>query len=612
VRGLTATVNNRSDVELGAKVDETVNMNDNVGSNKSIEEIMAFLAVDTVEADNSIETCFDISNMSDISDEMQVQKDSNNVMSVVRGLTATVNNRSDVELGAKVDETVNINDNIGSDENIKEIMAFLAVDAIHADDSIEMSRDGSNVSDISEEIQVDEKVDEILGSVRGLTATEDIRANANFSAEVNKTVYINDSMGSDKNIEEIMALLAVNAVDADNSIETCFNDGNMSDISDEIQVEKDGNEVVSVLGTITTLLDISAKTEKNTEIEDVLDMDDKVQVKENLQDVVAVNTINTALVNGILELLPDLINFGVGGEELLVVKDFDDVLSIMRRRDTTFDIDSKAQPGTEISDAIDVNNDFCIDQSLEQIVATLTIDTTNKDSSVDTRSDVNEVSNIGNQVEVDEDINDVLTAGGSVSRSRSGSRTRRVTSGSRGSRNSRRASMREATTLAVADGVGCGADTLRGVIPVVRNEPILATEVARLRDVANRLAMVGVGALLAARLAMDQVGEEVMGLIFTTKQVGNVLSNRVGRAEIGEDGQAQAKVKVTRDQRLAAGENVKKVHVEIKSDADVEQSAPKGGLAEGMAGRSEGDRGQNEWGERRDLHVDKERVEASD
>jgi hypothetical protein len=401
-------------------------------------------------------------------------------------------------------------------------------------------------------------------------------------------------------------------VDADNSIETCFNDGNMSDISDEIQVEKDGNEVVSVLGTITTLLDISAKTEKNTEIEDVLDMDDKVQVKENLQDVVAVNTINTALVNGILELLPDLINFGVGGEELLVVEDFDDVLSIMRRRDTTFDIDSKAQPGTEISDAIDVNNDFCIDQSLEQIVATLTIDTTNKDSSVDTRSDVNEVSNIGNQVEVDEDINDVLTAGGSVSRSRSGSRTRRVTSGSRGSRNSRRASMREATTLAVADGVGCGADTLRGVIPVVRNEPILATEVARLRDVANRLAMVGVGALLAARLAMDQVGEEVMGLIFTTKQVGNVLSNRVGRAEIGEDGQAQAKVKVTRDQRLAAGENVKKVHVEIKSDADVEQSAPKGGLAEGMAGRSEGDRGQNEWGERRDLHVDKERVEASD
>lgn len=240
------------------------------------------------------------------------------------------------------------------------------------------------------------------------------------------------------------------------------------------------------------------------------------------------------------------------------------------RFSTTLDVDSKSQLDTEINDAVDVDDETLSDQHLEEIITALAIDTTNADSSDETLLDAGDIGDVGNQVELKEEIDDILRAGGAMSRDGSGSRRgrRRVTNGRSG--NSRCASVREAAALSVADSVGCGADALRRVVPVVGNEPVLAAEVARLADVADGLAVFRVVALLIARLAVDQVGEEVMGLIFTTEQVGNVLSNRVGPAEIGEDRQAKAEVKVTSDQRLVARENVEKIHVEIKTDTDVD------------------------------------------
>jgi hypothetical protein len=61
--------------------------------------------------------------------------------------------------------------------------------------------------------------------------------------------------------------------------------------------------------------------------------------------------------------------------------------------------------------------------------------------------------------------------------------------------------VREVTAYTVADGMRRRTDALRRVILVVWDEAVLATEVARLLDITNRLAMLGIVTLLVSRLA---------------------------------------------------------------------------------------------------------------
>lgn len=51
--------------------------------------------------------------------------------------------------------------------------------------------------------------------------------------------------------------------------------------------------------------------------------------------------------------------------------------------------------------------------------------------------------------------------------------------------------------------------------------------------------------------ATNQVGEEVVSLVLTTEQVSDVLGNRVGLAELGENGQAETEIEVAGNQRFA-------------------------------------------------------------
>lgn len=111
------------------------------------------------------------------------------------------------------------------------------------------------------------------------------------------------------------------------------------------------------------------------------------------------------------------------------------------------------------------------------------------------------------------------------------------------------------------------ADALSGVVRVVGDKAVLATKVAWLFDVTERLAVLRVVALLLSGLGIDliagsvrdhncndkltyQVGEEVVGTV-SAEQVGDTLTNGVVEAEIGEDRQAETQVEVTGDQRLA-------------------------------------------------------------
>jgi len=68
-----------------------------------------------------------------------------------------------------------------------------------------------------------------------------------------------------------------------------------------------------------------------------------------------------------------------------------------------------------------------------------------------------------------------------------------------------------------------------------------------------------------------------MGFVFT-QPVNDVLANGVGLAEVGEDGQAEAEIEVTCYQRSASGENVEEVDVEVKADADIDETAFHGSL----------------------------------
>jgi len=212
-------------------------------------------------------------------------------------------------------------------------------------------------------------------------------------------------------------------------------------------------------------------------------------------------------------------------------------------RTTSLDVDIKLQLDPKISDSGDADNGTVPDVGLQEAITFFTIHTANTDSSVELLLDTGDIGNVSNQIEVEQQIKDVLAASRTVTRGRM--RGRRVTAGR--SWTSRGASMREVAAVAIADAVRSGADALSGMVPVVRNEPILAAEMARLANITERLSVLGVVALLVAWVAVDQVGEEVMSFVFTAEQVGNVLCNRVGTNETGKDRQAQAKVNTTID-----------------------------------------------------------------
>jgi len=232
---------------------------------------------------------------------------------------------------------------------------------------------------------------------------------------------------------------------------------------------------------------------------------------------------------------------GVTGKEIVSDETVKDVICVTGRIFTLeVNSNSQSQLDLEINETGDVNDETKVKPQLQEVVAV----GANLQSSGQTSPEINDISNLGDQVEVEQEINKVSRAGGSMA-GRSGRVVWWVTAGRSG--DGRGTSVREATAMTIADGVGSGADALRRMIPVIRNKAILAAEVARLGDVADGLAVFRVVALLVARLAVDEVGEEVVSLIFTTEQVGNVACNRVGLAEIGKDRQAQAEVKMTGD-----------------------------------------------------------------
>jgi len=139
-------------------------------------------------------------------------------------------------------------------------------------------------------------------------------------------------------------------------------------------------------------------------------------------------------------------------------------------------------------------------------------------------------------------------------------------------------SLREVTAFAVADSLGSRADTVLGAVGIVRDETILAGEVAWLVAVANGLAVVGVVALLLAGLAVDQIREELVSRV-VAQQVRNSDTNWVAFGEVREDGQAQAEVNMAGDERLVVREDVKEFDIKVKSDANVNKTSLYLGLA---------------------------------
>jgi len=102
-----------------------------------------------------------------------------------------------------------------------------------------------------------------------------------------------------------------------------------------------------------------------------------------------------------------------------------------------------------------------------------------------------------------EESDDIISVFGATGgNSRSGSRSGNdATSRKLGSGSGRSTTVREIAAHAIAHGVRSRADALGGVICVVWHETILATEVAWLLDITNRLAVVRVVALLVSGLA---------------------------------------------------------------------------------------------------------------
>jgi len=110
----------------------------------------------------------------------------------------------------------------------------------------------------------------------------------------------------------------------------------------------------------------------------------------------------------------------------------------------------------------------------------------------------------------------------------------------------RATSVGEAAAHSVTHGVRGRANTLSGVRSVIRNEAVLAVEAARLLDITDGLAVVGVTTLLLRRLLVDQVREEVAGSV-VSEEFGNILTNGVISTERRQDGETETDVKVAGD-----------------------------------------------------------------
>jgi hypothetical protein len=335
-------------------------MNDGVLSNKDFKEMMALIAVNAIDADDGIETCQDVSNVSDMGKEIQVDEEVNNVLGVVGNTTTLENSGLDTKLVAQVDEAEDVDDRMLPNKNLEKMMALIAVNAMDADDSIELSPNLSNVSDIGKEVQVNEEVNDVLSIVRNTTTFEDSCLDAELVAQVDDAEDVDDRMLSDKNLEKVVALIAVNAMNADDSIELSPDRSNVSDIGKEIQVDEEVNDVLSIVGNTTTLEDGGLNAELVAQVSETEDMDDGMFSDKNLEEIMAFMAVNAVNADNRVETGLDGSNVTNIGEEIQVNEEVNNVLSIVRST-TALNNDSKTQLGTEISNSVDVDNDIRCD-----------------------------------------------------------------------------------------------------------------------------------------------------------------------------------------------------------------------------------------------------------
>jgi len=332
-------------------------MNDGVLSNKDFKEMMALIAVNAIDADDGIETCQDVGNVSDMGKEIQVDEEVDNVLGVVGNTTTLENGGLDTKLVTQVDEAEDVDDRMLPNKNLEKMMALIAVNAMDTDDSVELSPNLSNVSDIGKEVQVDEEVNDVLSIVRNTTTFEDSCLDAELVAQVDDAEDVDDRMLSDKNLEKVVALIAVNAMNADDSIELSPDRSNVSDIGKEIQVDEEVNDVLSIVGNTTTLEDGGLNAELVAQVSETEDMDDGMFSDKNLEEIMAFMAVNAVNADNRVETGLDGSNVTNIGEEIQVNEEVNDVLSIVRST-TALNNDSKTQLGTEISDSVDVDNDI--------------------------------------------------------------------------------------------------------------------------------------------------------------------------------------------------------------------------------------------------------------
>jgi hypothetical protein len=142
-----------------------------------------------------------------------------------------------------------------------------------------------------------------------------------------------------------------------------------------------------------------------------------------------------------------------------------------------------------------------LQEQVKEVLARLAVDTTDAEGSNQTLLDPSNIKDVGNETLLQEEGDDVIsifgaTSGNNGSRSRTGNDITSLGSGS-----GRSASVGEVTTYTIADGVRGGTNALCGVITVIWDEAVLATEVAWLLNVTNRLAVFRVVTCLVSRLA---------------------------------------------------------------------------------------------------------------
>jgi len=137
----------------------------------------------------------------------------------------------------------------------KEVITLVIGKGTEVEEGEETVIGEDQVRDISKEVQVKEKVEDIIGGTGTIAALQDTGAETKSVPQIGEAENIDDSTLLNKEIEKVIAFATIHTADLDNCNKQSSDVNDIQDSTDELQIDEEISDVIAGVGNIAALQD---------------------------------------------------------------------------------------------------------------------------------------------------------------------------------------------------------------------------------------------------------------------------------------------------------------------------------------------------------------------